>query len=510
MHHLYRFSNTNVVTINRMIRHSYVTEQRARDEQRRQDYARQERMHALDKDQLIKTNAVIENRIETKRYQRRVQEEDREREMDTRIKQAEVTRLLSEQQAAQEQQLAREMEKIKIESQRQERVRQQIRENSHEIRELEAKLKLGYLNRERAVQIAEKDVETYNLRVKEMETAQKLQEEWENAARIEEKELEKRKNEMIDYQGDLERQLEEQELKKKEAYEEFLREKLMIDEIIRKIYEEDEQALKARFEKQHATQNYIKEFLEQRESWRIREEEIMEEENRRILGFANKQQEREDIRQTEKRLQEEAKVGVQEHLTDFLYTKNAEKEEMDKIRNELYIEEQEEKERRGEKRSLEKQIRARLELQDAHHNYMELKSRKEGAMKEEEEVFKRQMMDKFAEDDRIEQMNAQKRRMKQQEHRRAVEALLQERRARFVKQKEREMEERMREEELEGMRKLVVEQERQRLLKEHATKLLGYLPKGVLRDQQDVENMGGKFKEDFENRRVNMFSDENF
>ena len=38
-----------------------------------------------------------------------------------------------------------------------------------------------------------------------------------------------------------------------------------------------------------------------------------------------------------------------------------------------------------------------------------------------------QMMAKFAEDDRIEQMNAQKRRMKQLEHQRAVERMLEER-----------------------------------------------------------------------------------
>jgi hypothetical protein len=37
-------------------------------------------------------------------------------------------------------------------------------------------------------------------------------------------------------------------------------------------------------------------------------------------------------------------------------------------------------------------------------------------------------MTKFAEDDRIEQMNAQKRRMKQVEHKRAVDELLDERR----------------------------------------------------------------------------------
>ena len=47
-------------------------------------------------------------------------------------------------------------------------------------------------------------------------------------------------------------------------------------------------------------------------------------------------------------------------------------------------------------------------------------------------------MAKLAEDDRIEQMNAQRRRMRQQEHRREVERLIQERRREFQRQKVRQ------------------------------------------------------------------------
>lgn len=47
------------------------------------------------------------------------------------------------------------------------------------------------------------------------------------------------------------------------------------------------------------------------------------------------------------------------------------------------------------------------------------------------------MMAKFAEDDRIEQMNAQKRRLKLQEHKRAVEELLAARREQFEKDRVR-------------------------------------------------------------------------
>ena len=87
------------------------------------------------------------------------------------------------------------------------------------------------------------------------------------------------------------------------------------------------------------------------------------------------------------------------------------------------------------------------------------------------------MLAKFAEDDRIEQMNAQKRRMKQLEHKRAVEALIDDRRAQFAADKQRDLDIRKEEEMMERLRQQIIEEERQRLLKEHASKLLGYLPK---------------------------------
>ncbi len=40
-----------------------------------------------------------------------------------------------------------------------------------------------------------------------------------------------------------------------------------------------------------------------------------------------------------------------------------------------------------------------------------------------EDVFKKKMAEKFAEDERLEQLNAHNRRMKEQEHKRAIEDL---------------------------------------------------------------------------------------
>ena len=87
------------------------------------------------------------------------------------------------------------------------------------------------------------------------------------------------------------------------------------------------------------------------------------------------------------------------------------------------------------------------------------------------------MLAKFAEDDRIEQMNAQKRRMKQAEHARAVEKLMEDRRAQFAREREAEVNQREEEARLEEFRKRIIEEERQKLLQQHATKLIGYLPR---------------------------------
>lgn len=56
-----------------------------------------------------------------------------------------------------------------------------------------------------------------------------------------------------------------------------------------------------------------------------------------------------------------------------------------------------------------------------------MKAAAQQAMREEEEALRQQILAKFAEDDRIEQLNAQKRRMKQLEHKMAVEKILEDR-----------------------------------------------------------------------------------
>ncbi len=52
-----------------------------------------------------------------------------------------------------------------------------------------------------------------------------------------------------------------------------------------------------------------------------------------------------------------------------------------------------------------------------------MKEERQAEERRMEEDFKRKLMEKFAEDERLEQMNAQKRRMRELEHKREIERL---------------------------------------------------------------------------------------
>uniref|UniRef100_A0A8C3XLW3 Meiosis-specific nuclear structural protein 1 n=1 Tax=Chelydra serpentina TaxID=8475 RepID=A0A8C3XLW3_CHESE len=395
--------------------------------------------------------------------------------------QAEENKKLKELQLEQEERLATELARLNYEKSKDEKMRQQIKENSLELRELEKKLKSAYMNKERAAQIAEKEAIRYEKMKRDAEISQKMKEEQERVI-MEESSAELRRNkEKILYQQELEKQLEEQEKKKQDAYEEFLKEKLMIDEIVRKIYEEDQMERQLKLEKMRATQRYIEEFQKEQAIWRRKKREEMEEENRKIMEFANKQQQREEDRM--------AKAQLPKTLKSYKMP-----DDLEQVRQELYLEEQAEH---------------FVELRQTYEAQLAFKKIVLQALQEEEEAFRQKMLAKFAEDDRIEQMNAQKRRMKQLEHRKAVEKLIEERHKQFLADKERELEERQLEERRQGNIHAIVEEERQKLLKEHATKLLGYLPRGILKDEDDVNMLGEEFRKAYEKRKEDVYSEDN-
>ena len=93
------------------------------------------------------------------------------------------------------------------------------------------------------------------------------------------------------------------------------------------------------------------------------------------------------------------------------------------------------------------------ELQAAKDYQLQLKAVRLEEERKMEEEFKIKMAQKFAEDERLEQMNAQKRRMRELQHKRDIEKLWQEKLEVYRQQREAEYEERRQAEELEYFKK---------------------------------------------------------
>lgn len=106
--------------------------------------------------------------------------------------------------------------------------------------------------------------------------------------------------------------------------------------------------------------------------------------------------------------------------------------------------------------------------------------------KEEDEFYRQQLLAQMAERDRIEQLSDEKRRQKMLDHRRELNSLIEKRVQELEKLQLEEETIQAQIQRQEEFRRRIVEEERTRLLQEHAEQLLGFLPKVMLLRQSSV------------------------
>ncbi|KAJ3234446.1 mannosyl-oligosaccharide alpha-1,2-mannosidase [Chytriomyces hyalinus] len=476
-------------------------EKRAQD-LRQQQFAREDLVKQLNNDVVFRSNLTCDERVENTRRLREHKLRDAEDKTRQALLDGERQRQDRQLRAKQEEEIVQEIERRRSEQIREDKLRQTIRKNSIELRNLETKLNYAYMNKERALQIQEKQLHLEKEKETEAETIKemnrRLEIETQKAIAQEQRMYEK----SLVYQGALQGQLQELENRKLVEYEQFLKEKEMVDAIVSKIIMEDERELQMRLEKQRETKQFIEDYLHEREEWRIAEHERQIAENRKIEEYARLQNQREQNLKDKRKNMDEEKNIIYDRLANEMARQEREKAELEQLRIDLYQEEEEEKARQRDQELLQSRIRKRLELIDAYQMQVQDKKRRKEQAQMEESEFRRKMMEKFAHDEQLEQMNAQRRRMKQLEHKRAVDALVEERRLLLQQEYERQVDEYKKERMLEEYRQQVIEQERQRMLHEHAAHLLGFLPKGVLRDERDLELFDEEFRTKFENLSV--------
>jgi len=242
-----------------------------------------------------------------------------------------------------------------------------------------------------------------------------------------------------------------------------------------------------REEKKRETKDTMQKFLLERQEKQQAMERAEKEEHDRIEAYAKAKREREAALAAEAERVAVEKNKVLKNMIGVVEARNKEKEELEQLRNDLHMEQLEAEQRQRDEKQMMQKRKDREEMKSAYRAQMREKDEKVALARKEEEQFQEILLKKFAEDDRIEQMNEQKRRMKLQEHKREAQRLIVVRREMFeaARAQERAQQEKLRDEERE--RQLIIEVERKRLLQEHAVGLRDFLPKQTLETQEDYE-----------------------
>jgi len=208
-------------------------------------------------------------------------------------------------------------------------------------------------------------------------------------------------------------------------------------------------------------------------------------ENQKYLNFMQ-QKEAQEMEQKKARAELEAiKDKIFQKLKQEEERRQKEKELLDDLRTQLYQEEFDANERKKDRDEKEKKQRQKEQMIEAEREAHAFKLARKQEEERMEGEFRQKMLQKFSLDDKLEQMNAQKRRMKELDHKREVERLWQEKLAVYRAEREKEMDEQRRKEEEERWREEVIRQEKERLLREHLPNIDGFMPKGLLQSEAD-------------------------
>lgn len=259
----------------------------------------------------------------------------------------------------------------------------------------------------------------------------------------------------------------------------------MVQEIVDKTQAEDEAEMRAKEQKRKESREMLLRFKVEQHERQEAQEQAEIDENNRIAAFAADKAEREERLAREREDAEKEKERILLGIIERAEAKNKEAEELEMLRNELHLEEHEHKARKREEQKQQKRDDDKEEMKKAYVMQMEQQEKKRKDARQEEEKLRDMLLSKFAEDERIGQMNDNKRRLRVEEHKREATRLIEMRREAFQKKRDAEQAFDQQNRDDESNRQVVIEEERRKLIEQYAIPLRDFLPKGTLQTNDD-------------------------
>eukprot|EP00826_Nyctotherus_ovalis_P041285 TRINITY_DN4135_c0_g2_i1.p1 TRINITY_DN4135_c0_g2~~TRINITY_DN4135_c0_g2_i1.p1 ORF type:complete len:265 (-),score=152.89 TRINITY_DN4135_c0_g2_i1:603-1397(-) len=235
--------------------------------------------------------------------------------------------------------LAKELQRQKVEKERNQKEIERICAESEELKELKERIRTAYVNKERAAQLADNQLRRQQEMSDDAEIEARIL-----LARKEQAEREKEQEQSkawvgVEHKQKLLEQIQERERLKEEAYAEYLREKAAVDEAMKKMMEQDRKAAEEEDRKRQVFHDFMVKSVQAKQQARAREreEEILMDE--KIKRYREEAAQREALLKMKKAEENAAKEQIFAKLNEEELRRRADKEYLENLRIELMQEE---------------------------------------------------------------------------------------------------------------------------------------------------------------------------
>merc|ERR1719238_877394 len=160
----------------------------------------------------------------------------------------------------------------------------------------------------------------------------------------------------------LDEQMKEKLERRAQAEQEFLREKAEVDAVVAAIEAEDAREQEAREIKEAQIRAHINDFVQEKERFKKDHAEMLEREKGEIRAYAEKVMERETVLRMAREKDQNTKDEILAQLSADMAKRQLEADEMENLRNELVIQETEERIIVKEREKLEREEQNRRDI----------------------------------------------------------------------------------------------------------------------------------------------------
>ncbi|CAD8084918.1 unnamed protein product [Paramecium primaurelia] len=386
-----------------------------------------------------------------------------------------------------EDQLARELQKRKVEEEKKRREIERICAESEEIKLLKQKVQTAYVTKERTQQLAEQQLRRIQELKQESEIEAAILEKLKREQEEERAKEQFRLHQRLEGKYTLQKQMKEHEQLRDEAKEQYIYEKEQVNRVIQQLINEDRKFIEDQAKKKKIAFSDMQNALREKAELIYRMKQREREENQKYLDFMKEKDRQAHEIKVKKQEENAAKDKIFQKLKEEEERRRQEAELLTELRFQLYQEQYDAQQRQKDIDEANKREFQKREMQQAEQEARLRKQRQKEEEQQMERDFRDQMMRKFAEDDKLEQLGQQKRRMKEIEHKREVEKLWQQKLEMYQMEKQKELEQLERQRREEAYKQQVIEEEKNRILQEHLQQVGEFIPKGLLLKQGDSQ-----------------------